>query len=34
MDDLLAATRSTLILIANRLHDRVVVEIFGEDEKE
>jgi hypothetical protein len=30
----LAATRSTLIQIANRLHDRVVVEIFGEDKKE
>ena len=31
---LLAATRSTLIQIADRLHDRVVVEIFGEDKKE
>jgi LuxR family transcriptional regulator, quorum-sensing system regulator CinR len=30
----LAATRSTLVQIANRLHDRFVVEIFGEDKKE
>ena len=30
----LAATRSTLIQIANRLHDRFVVEIFGEDKEE
>ena len=30
----LAATRPMLIQIADRLHDRVVVEIFGEDMKE
>ena len=29
----LTTTQSTLIQIANRLHDRVVVEVFGEDKK-